>query len=38
MLGNNSPKTSEIYTKTIHINNNIESPLDDMLKNVNFKI
>jgi integrase/recombinase XerD len=38
MLGNNSPKTTEIYTKTIHINNkNSESPLDNMLKNVNFK-
>jgi integrase/recombinase XerD len=38
MLGHNSPKTTEIYTKTIHINNkNIESPLDAMLKNVNFK-
>jgi site-specific recombinase XerD len=38
MLGHNSPKTTEIYTKTIHINNkNIESPLDDMLKNSSFK-
>jgi len=38
MLGHNSPKTTEIYTKTIHINNkNIESPLDNMLKNINFK-
>jgi site-specific recombinase XerD len=38
MLGHNSPKTTEIYTKTIHINNkNIESPLDNMLKRVNFK-
>ena len=38
MLGHNSPKTTEIYTKTIHINNkNIESPLDNMLKNSSFK-
>ena len=34
MLGHNSPKTTEIYTKTIHINNkNIKSPLDNLLKN-----
>ena len=38
MLGHNSPKTTETDTKIIHINNkNIESPLDNMLKNVNFK-
>ena len=34
MLGHNSPKTTEIYTKTIEINNkNITSPLDNLLKN-----
>ena len=34
MLGHNSPKTTEIYTKTIEINNkNISSPLDNLLKN-----
>jgi integrase/recombinase XerD len=38
MLGHNSPKTTEIYTKTIHINNkNTESPLDNMLKNSSFR-
>jgi site-specific recombinase XerD len=38
MLGHNSPKTTEIYTKTIHINNkNIKSPLDTILENTNFK-
>ena len=38
MLGHNSPKTTEIYTKTIHINKkNIKSPLDAMLENINFK-
>ena len=32
MLGHNSPKTTEIYTKTIAINNkNISSPLDILL-------
>ena len=34
MLGHNSPKTTELYTKTIQINNkNISSPLDKLLKN-----
>tara|TARA_R110000868_G_scaffold66111_4_gene197192 strand:+ start:1111 stop:2217 length:1107 start_codon:yes stop_codon:yes gene_type:complete len=34
MLGHNSPKTTEIYTKTIEINNKtISSPLDSLLKN-----
>jgi len=34
MLGHNSPKTTEIYTKTIEINNKtIKSPLDSLLKN-----
>ncbi len=38
MLGLNSPKTTKIYTKTIHINNkNIESHLGYMLKNISFK-
>ena len=38
MLGHNSPKTTEIYTKTIHINNkNIKSPLDNLLEKVNFE-
>ncbi|MET2985638.1 tyrosine-type recombinase/integrase [Aureibaculum conchae] len=33
MLGHNSPKTTELYTKTIQINNkNISSPLDSLLK------
>ena len=33
MLGHNSPKTTEIYTKTIEINNKtIISPLDSLLK------
>lgn len=33
MLGHNSPKTTEIYTKTIEINNKkIESPLDNLIK------
>jgi len=33
MLGHNSPKTTELYTKTIQINNkNISSPLDNLLK------
>jgi len=33
MLGHNSPKTTEIYTKTIEINNKkITSPLDFLLK------
>lgn len=34
MLGHNNPKTTEIYTKTIEINNkNITSPLDNLIKN-----
>jgi len=34
MLGHNNPKTTEIYTKTIEINNKkIKSPLDNILKN-----
>lgn len=34
MLGHGSPKTTEIYTKTIEINNKtIISPLDSLLKN-----
>ena len=34
MLGHSSPKTTEIYTKTIEINNKtIISPLDTLLKN-----
>jgi len=34
MLGHNNPKTTEIYTKTIEINNRkIKSPLDNLLKN-----
>jgi len=37
MLGHNSPKTTEIYTKTIHINNKkIKSPLDNLLNNNTF--
>jgi site-specific recombinase XerD len=38
MLGHNSPKTTEIYTKTIEINNKkIESPLDNLLKRDNLR-
>ncbi len=38
MLGHSSPKTTELYTKTIHINNkNINSPLDSLLKNGNLQ-
>jgi len=34
MLGHNNPKTTEIYTKTIEINNKrIKSPLDNLIKN-----
>ena len=34
MLGHNSPKTTELYTKTIQINNkNISSPLDNLINN-----
>jgi site-specific recombinase XerD len=39
MLGHSSPKTTEIYTKTIEINNKtITSPLDSLLKNSNLPI
>jgi len=38
MLGHNSPKTTELYTKTIQINNkNINSPLDNLLNNNNLQ-
>ncbi|MEW4924840.1 tyrosine-type recombinase/integrase [Algibacter sp. 2305UL17-15] len=38
MLGHNSPKTTEIYTKTIEINNKtITSPLDSLLKNTTLQ-
>ncbi|MEN8702778.1 MAG: tyrosine-type recombinase/integrase [Polaribacter sp.] len=38
MLGHNSPKTTEIYTKTIHINNKkIKSPLDNLLNNTTLE-
>ncbi|MBN1250916.1 MAG: tyrosine-type recombinase/integrase [Bacteroidales bacterium] len=34
MLGHNNPKTTEIYTKTIEINNKkIKSPLDNLFEN-----
>ncbi len=34
MLGHNSPETTELYTKTIEINNKkIKSPLDNLIKN-----
>jgi len=34
MLGHESPKTTEIYTKTIQINNkHLSSPLDEILRN-----
>ena len=37
MLGHNSPKTTENYTKTIEINNKkIEGLLDIMFTNFNF--
>ena len=37
MLGHNSPKTTEIYTKTIEINNKkIESPLDKLFNKGTF--
>ena len=37
MLGHESPKTTEIYTKTIKINNkNITNPLDNLIKNNNL--
>jgi len=39
MLGHSSPKTTEIYTKTIEINNKtIISPLDSLLKNNTLQI
>lgn len=39
MLGHSSPKTTEIYTKTIEINNKtIISPLDALLKNTNLQL
>jgi len=38
MLEHNAPKTTEIYTKTIHIHiKNIQSPLDSMLEKSSFK-
>jgi integrase/recombinase XerD len=38
MLGHNSPKTTEIYTKTIQTNKkNIKSPLDAILENTSFR-
>ncbi|MEW4924249.1 tyrosine-type recombinase/integrase [Algibacter sp. 2305UL17-15] len=38
MLGHNSPKTTEIYTKTTEINNKtITSPLDSLLKNTTLQ-
>lgn len=38
MLGHSSPKTTEIYTKTIEINNKtIISPLDTLLKNTRLQ-
>ena len=38
MLGHNSPKTTEIYTKTIEINNKkITSSLDNIIKNFNLR-
>ncbi len=38
MLGHNSPKTTELYTRTIQINNkNISSPLDNLFKNDNLQ-
>ncbi len=39
MLGHSSPKTTEIYTKTIAINNKtIISPLDTLLENINLQL
>ncbi|MFD2724600.1 tyrosine-type recombinase/integrase [Hyunsoonleella rubra] len=39
MLGHNSPKTTEIYTKTIAINNKtVTSPLDSLLKNTTLQL
>ena len=38
MLGHSSPKTTELYTKTIEINNKkVTSPLDFILKNNNLQ-
>lgn len=38
MLGHNSPKTTEIYTKTIEINNKkVTSPLDFLINNFTFR-
>jgi len=38
MLGHNSPKTTEIYTKTLEINNkNITSPLDNLINKSNLR-
>jgi len=38
MLGHSSPKTTELYTKTIQINNkNISSPLDNLINNNNLQ-
>lgn len=38
MLGHSSPKTTEVYTKTIEINNKtIISPLDTLMKNINLQ-
>ncbi len=37
MSEHNSPKTTEIYTKTIEISNNkIKSPLDNLIKKNNL--
>ena len=39
MLGHNSPKTTELYTKTIEINNKkITSPLDNLINNCNLPL
>ena len=39
MLGHSSPKTTEIYTKTIPINNKtVISPLYALLKNTNLQL
>ena len=39
MLGHSSPKTTELYTKTININNkNIQSPLDTLLNISNLQL
>ncbi len=37
MLGHSSPKTTEVYTKTIEINNKkIASPIDSLIRNINL--